>query len=84
MASKRLIKKNLNNMIFEVIEECFETQYFDESKVEKTEALINEAIDYRNEVIVQINAAKNKKDFAPIVANLDAKVDYFIDKLNSL
>lgn len=84
MASKRIIKKNLNNMIFEVVEESFDVQYFDESKREKTESLINEAVAYRNDMISKINTAKNKKDFAPIVTDLDDKVDYFIDKLNEL
>lgn len=84
MASKRLIKKNLNNMIFEVVEESFDVQYFDTSKKDKADALITEAVDYRNDMIEKINAAKNNKDFAPIVASLDDKVDYFINKLNEL
>lgn len=84
MASKRLIKKNLNDMIFEVVEESFDIQYFDNSKKESTDALISEAVSYRNDMIEKINAAKTKKDFAPIVADLDDKVDYFINKLNEL
>jgi hypothetical protein len=84
MASKRLIKKNLNNMIFEVVEESFDVQYFDESKKTATESLISEAVGYRNDMIEKINAAKTKKDFAPIVSDLDDKVDYFINKLNEL
>ncbi|MBN9295183.1 MAG: hypothetical protein J0G96_14495 [Flavobacteriia bacterium] len=84
MASKRLIKKNLNSMIIEVLEESFDVQFLDESKKEKTNALINEAVDYRNSVIEKIHAAKTKKDFAPIVKDLDDKVDYFINKLNEL
>ncbi|HRO75971.1 MAG TPA: hypothetical protein PLP27_07480 [Crocinitomicaceae bacterium] len=84
MASKRLIKKNLNNMIFEVVEESFDVQYFDASKKDKADALITEAVDYRNDMIEKINVAKNNKDFAPIVASLDDKVDYFINKLNEL
>lgn len=84
MASKRLIKKNLNNMIFEVVEESFDVQYFDKSKREKTEVLITEAVNYRNDMIEKINAAKTKKDFSPLVADLDDKVDYFIHKLNEL
>jgi len=84
MASKRLIKKNLNSMIIEVLEESFDVQFLDESKTEKTNALINEAVDYRNSMIEKIHAAKTKKDFAPIVSDLDDKVDYFINKLNEL
>lgn len=84
MASKRLIKKNLNNMIIEVLEESFDVQFFDESKKESTTALINEAVEYRNNVAEKIHAAKSKKDFAPIVKDLDEKVDYFISKLNAL
>lgn len=84
MASKRLIKKNLNSMIIEVLEESFDVQFLDESKTEKTNALINEAVEYRNAVIEKIHAAKTKKDFAPIVSDLDNKVDYFINKLNEL
>jgi len=84
MASKRLIKRNLNGMIIEVVEEAYDVQILDASKTEKSDALINEAVAYRDEMITKINAAKTKKDFAPIVADLNDKVDVYIKKLNEL
>ena len=40
MASKRNFKKDLNKMVFDVVEECFSVQLYNESKTEVTNKLI--------------------------------------------
>ena len=42
MASKRNFKKDLNKMVFDVVEECFSVQLYNESKTEVTNKLIAE------------------------------------------
>lgn len=84
MASRRYLKRNLNNMIFDIVDECFTVQLNDPSKTEKADKLIDEAADFQDAVLVRINGAKTKADFRPILEQIEnAQVD-FINKLNGL
>ena len=51
MSSKRDIKKEVNNMVFDVVEECFSLQLYDASKKEATDKFIEEAADYMEEIL---------------------------------
>ncbi|HLP54131.1 MAG TPA: hypothetical protein VK151_03845 [Fluviicola sp.] len=84
MASKRTIKKQLNGMIFDVVDECFSVQLYKTSQTEVTNKLIDEALDYRDQVLAQIHQAKSKKDFPAIHEQLEDKAIYFVEKLNGL
>lgn len=84
MASKRILKKNVNDMIIDIVEECFTLQLFDDKKTKKTDALIDEAADFQDDILTRINAAKNKADFKSIRADIEAKAVHFVEKLNAL
>ena len=84
MASRKYLKKALNNMVFDIVEECFTIQLFDENKAEKTNVIITEAADFQDAILAEINKAKTKKDFAPINSRIEETALEFITKLNSL
>lgn len=84
MASKRTIKKQLNGMIFDVVDECFSLQLYKSSKTEETEKLIDNALNYRDAVLAQIHAAKSKKDFPVIRTAMEDKAEFFVMELNGL
>ena len=84
MASKRILKRNVNDMIIDVVEECFTLQLFDEKKVAKTDALIDEAADFQGDILTKINAAKNKADFKSVTSEIEAKAIDFVEKLNAM
>lgn len=84
MASKRILKRNVNDMIFDVVEECFTLQMFDEKKTEATEKLIDEAANFQDDILSRIHAAKKKADFKSITAEIEAKAIEFVEKLNAL
>lgn len=84
MASKRTIKKHLNGMVFEVVDECFSVQLYKTSQTEVTNQLIDEALDYRDEMLARIHQAKTKKDYPSIYGSLEEKGEYFVEKLNGL
>jgi hypothetical protein len=84
MASRKYLKKALNNMVFDIVEECFTIQLFDENKAEKTNVIITEAADFQDAILAEINKAKTKKDFAPINSKIEESALEFITKLNSL
>ena len=66
MASKKEIKKEINKGINNIIDESYSIQLYDESKKKKTNALIDDVVKFKNEIISSINAATAKKDFKSI------------------
>jgi hypothetical protein len=84
MASKRKFKKELNYMVFDVVEECFSVQLYNNKKTDVTNKLIDEVIEFRNSMTSKVHQAKSKKDFPSLSAEVeDAAVD-FIHKINEL
>jgi hypothetical protein len=84
MASKRFLKKQLNALTFDVVEECFNIQIYDASKTEVTNALIEEVVEYRNTYVERMHQANNKKDYRPLMNELDEKGDEFLNRLHSI
>lgn len=84
MASKRELKRNVNNMVFDVVEECFDQSLWDDKKSAKADKLIDEAADFQDEILEKINTAKTKADFKPIRAQIEEKAIYFVQELNTL
>ena len=84
MASKRKFKKHLNEMVFDIVEECFYLQLTDESKVKKSDKLIDEAAEFQDDVLSKISNSKSKKEFSEISTHVNEKAKYFVQKLNEL
>ena len=84
MASKRNFKKDLNKMVFDVVEECFSVQLYNETKTQVTNELIEEVIMFRNNMTEKIHNAKTAKDFPVIRAEVEDAAVNFIHKLNEL
>ncbi|AEA45995.1 hypothetical protein [Fluviicola taffensis] len=84
MANKRLIKKQLNGMIIDVLDECFSIQLYNESKTGATDKLIEEALSFGDLALAKIHAANSKKDFPAIRQMMEDKGVYFIEELNGL
>ena len=47
MASKRTFKRHLNEMVFDIVEECFFLQLTDETKIKDTDKLIDEGATFQ-------------------------------------
>lgn len=92
MANRRDLKRNINGLLGDVIEECYESLLNNEGKNEKdVEAIVDEAVDLADDLITRANAAKKlksgkevKKHFSEIKEELGDKVIDFIEKLNAL
>ncbi len=84
MANKRMLKKHINAMIIDVIDECIYLQELNNDKAEAAEELIEEVITTYNELISRMNSGKTKADFKSIVSDFDQKSVIFLDKLNAL
>lgn len=84
MANKRILKKSLNELVYDVVDECYFIQSTDAAKIDATEKLINEAAIFQDTTIRKIKTARGKVEFRAIVAEVEEKVDHFVDALNGL
>jgi len=88
MASKRLLKRDVNNVFGDIIEAAYIHQEANpEEDKAKTEAIVDEAIADFDELIVKINQkdVENKSQhFKAIEEELEAKAEKLIEKVNAL
>lgn len=84
MANKRTLKKQINAMIIDVIDECIYVQEVNDDKAEAAESLIEEVISTYNELLSRMNSGKTKADFKAIVSDFDQKSEMLLEKLNAL
>lgn len=84
MANKRDLKKNINSLVFDVIDECIYIQEIQSDKFEACEELIDQAVNYYNDALSKVNSAKVKSEFRSIAAEMDDHAEKFIEGLNRL
>ncbi len=92
MASRRIVKKNINGLIGDVIEEYYNSLLNNEvNSEEKVEALVDECVDLADELIAKVNSAKKlktraevKKLFAEVKDKLGDNVIGYIENLDTL
>ncbi len=88
MANKRDLKKDINYVLGDIIEAVYVWEYSNTSKdTKKSEAIIDEAIETFDQLIVKVNAkdVENKKaHFKAINQELEDKGRALIEKINKL
>ncbi len=92
MANRRELKRNINGLLGDVIEECYNSLLNNEGKNEaQVEAIVDECVDLADELIEKVNSAKKlqnsaerKKLFSDVKEKLGDKVIELIEKLNNL
>lgn len=90
MASLRLIKKDIDYLVNEVVYDCYIALYFNAEKKEQIVEVMESAVDMRNEFFEMANhpAEKHnkslvKKHYAFLREELMERVDGLFDKLSS-
>ena len=84
MASKKDLKKRVKRMVYEVLNDCDYVIVNDGKNADKADQLSDDAVDFHDEVIAKINAAKSKKELNAIVETLKKGGEDFVKKLNAL
>lgn len=88
MASIRILKKDINYVLGDIIEECYTWELLNpKADTKKSEAIIEEAIATFDVLIDKINlkSVNKKKDhFKNIEAELEKKANELIAKVNKL
>ncbi len=73
--SRRLLKKKINVIVNNIIEECYSVQISDKKKDKETNKIIDEAVDLFDDLLTRLSAAKD------IASGKELKKHY--DKINS-
>ncbi len=92
MANRRDIKRNINNVLGDVIEECYSEMLNNPAKNEnEINAIIDDAADLANDLMFRVNNAQDitkgksvKTHFNKISEDLEDRAIGFIEKLNKL
>jgi len=88
MASKRLLKRDVNYVMGDIIEAAYLHQIANPKEdPEKIESIVNEAITSFDELIAKINQkdVNNKKDhFKEIGKEFETRAETLVKKLNAL
>ena len=88
MASVKGLKKNINDVLSEIIEACYICQLNGDDKTNaKAEKIIDEAIATFDDLIVKLNQGNvdnKKKHFNSIHKNLQINAEKLLDKVNKL
>ena len=88
MANKRDLKKDINQVLGDIIEAVYVWEYTNSSKdTKKSEAIIDDAIKVFDDLIAKVNdrKAENKKlHFKAINSELETKGRELIERINKL
>ena len=88
MASKRSLKKNVNDVCFDIIDELLTMQDMYNPHQDKIRELLEETVVFRNQCIDRINAARKAENPAEVLhkinEDLEEQTISFIDRLNQL
>lgn len=87
MASKRLLKRDVNYVMGDIIDAAYIHQMANPEDALKTEAIVEEAIADFDELITKINqkdVENRKQHFKAIGKELEAKAEALIAKINAL
>jgi hypothetical protein len=64
MASKRILKKSINNLTFDLISECYVYSFFHRDvKSDKINGVMEDILKLRNDLVNRINNPAHKEDF---------------------
>ena len=89
MASVRNLKKDINYVLADIIEECYMWQMLqeDDKKAEKAEKIIDEAIETFDVLIEKVHVKdveNNKAHFKAISKELEEKANNLLGKIQKL
>ncbi|MDR1348756.1 MAG: hypothetical protein LBJ63_10120 [Prevotellaceae bacterium] len=90
MAKLRNLKKDIDYLIDEVLNDCYTLIYLYPNKKEQAMEIINDVVDFRNEMFERSNKPGGKNDkqirnhYKNITSDLITGVDEFFKKISEL
>lgn len=88
MASKRMLKKSINNLTYDLVSECFTYRHFHPEQNSGINQIIQDVVKTRNELISKVNQAPKDKSenatyFKGVASDMRAMVNQ-LDKIEKL
>jgi hypothetical protein len=83
MASKRILKKSINNLTYDLVSECFTYRHFHPEQNSGINQVIQDVVKTRNELISKVNKAPKDEEsayFKGVVSEMRAMVNQ-LDKI---
>jgi len=91
MSNVRSLKKDIDYIMYEVISDSFVYKEMHPDKIEEVEAIINDAIDVRNDLIARVNNPDGKDNpkiiktyYQSVKRDLISKADNLFSRLSQL
>ena len=84
MASKRNIKKDVKQMVYDIMDECDYVIVSGDKNAPAATKLMDEVVGFYETMVPKINAAKNNADFKSVRAEIETKAIDFVEKMNKL
>lgn len=85
MASKRLLKKSINNLTYELVSECFTFRHFHPEHNSQINEIIHDVVKTRNELIGRVNQVpSDKKELVAYFRNVIKDMQAMVNKLDKL
>ncbi len=87
MASKKVLKKDINNIMTYLIDQCYMIEFLDSTKKKETDKLVDEMVDIYNEVLSKVNDRKIKNPkphYKKLKEDFQKSTDEIIKKIDKL
>ncbi|WP_228852226.1 hypothetical protein [Aegicerativicinus sediminis] len=87
MASKRNLKKDINNVLGDIIDSVYYWENTNEGATKESEAIIDDAIKTFDDLMVKVNQRKlenSKTHFKGVQSELDQEASKLVDRVNKL
>lgn len=84
MASKRDLKRQVRKVIFDVLNDCDYITMNDAKNADAADRLMDEAVDFHDQILPRISRAKTKAEFRDLIAEIQKTGESFIDRLNQI
>jgi hypothetical protein len=92
MASVRVLKKDIDFLVFEVISDCFTySGLHPDNQTDEVSAIISDAVNFRNDLIARVNNPDGKDNpkilkayYKAVEKDLLTGVDKLFDRLSSV
>ncbi len=84
MASKKNIKKDVKQMVYDLMDECDYVIVSGDKNAPAASKLMDEVAAFYNDMVPKINAANNNAEFKSIRSEIETKAIEFVEKVNKL
>lgn len=83
MASRRILKKQINVAVAEVIDECYDRMFENPKKEEALNVIIDEAVELFDNLIVLVNNYRNADNKGAYFTEIETMLAKQVDELSA-